>query len=878
MGKSPSDILLEMARMFDQATPEELQVIRDSIKDVPIWTPLPGPQTEAYNSKADVLFYGGAAGGAKMLDINTPMPTHSGWSLMGDIKAGDIVFSEVGLPIKVLQSHPVKQDPESYRIAFDDGTEIDACADHQWLTYDAKELGALTRLTSEWREARRRRRIPRGTGKRPDLAKRNSENRNSIKETPSGSIKTTREIFNTLRSGKRLNHSIPVSKALQLPSARLPIDPYLLGVWLGDGSTYGAKITSADSEIIKAFTDAGYEAKQYDKYTYGINGGFLVSLRLSGLLKNKHIPPVYLRASIDQRMEVLKGLMDTDGTANKAGSVSFTSTRNELADGVHELIMSLGWKARIIEGRAKLNGKDCGPVWSIKWTPSEYVFKLERKKDRQILATRRTTKFRYISRCDKIPSTPMRCLTVDNPTGLYLVGRSMVPTHNSDLLLGLALTAHRRSIVFRREATQLIGLEDRLLDEILKSRNGWNGQQSILRLPGRQIEMGSCKDPGNEQKYQGRAHDGKFFDELTHFTEAQFRFLSGWNRSTVPGQRCRVVGAGNPPIDADGRWVIDFWAPWLNDKHANPAIPGELRWFTTIDGKDTEVPNGTPFKHNGQLITPLSRTFIPSSLFDNPFLLRTGYLSQIQALPEPLRSQMLGDFKAGMTDSEWQVIPTAWVDSAMARWTEDGGRGKEMDSLGVDVARGGSDQTVISPRHGPWFARLLTFPGKETPDGATTAGLVVSVMRDGAPVHIDVVGWGSDAYGHLFSNEIQVIGINGAESKIIENERDKKTGQLKFRNYRAFLYWRMREALDPKHGDNLALPPDPELRADLCAAQWKLTTGGILIRDKDEIKEALGRSPDKGDAAVMALISTPKTKKRSKKNWRGEDLGSWISH
>jgi hypothetical protein len=422
----------------------------------------------------------------------------------------------------------------------------------------------------------------------------------------------------------------------------------------------------------------------------------------------------------------------------------------------------------------------------------------------------------------------------------------------------------------------LLGIQNRLLDEILKSRKNWNGQDDILRLPDRTIEFGSCNIVGDEQKYQGRPHDGIFPDEICHFLESQFRFLVGWLRTTTPGQRCRVVCTGNPPTDADGEWVIQYWGPWLDKNHPNPAKPGELRWYAVIDGVDTPVEDGKPFKHNGELITPQSRTFIPSHVEDNPFLMSTGYKAQLQSLPEPLRSQMLkGDFTAGKSDNVWQVIPTAWVEQAMDRWKPEGKIG-QMDSLGVDVARGGADKTQLAPRYGTWFDQLKSFPGSDTPNGQIVAGLIVSVVRDAAPIHIDIAGVGGSPFDFLKENNIQIEGINNAGTDRSKDQFDKASQQLKFKNNRAFLMWRFREALEPEKGENLALPPDSELKADLCAPRWKLTAQGIQIEDKEEVKKRIGRSPDKGEAVILASINTVKNKTRHQKNFRPTS-GTWRS-
>jgi hypothetical protein len=449
----------------------------------------------------------------------------------------------------------------------------------------------------------------------------------------------------------------------------------------------------------------------------------------------------------------------------------------------------------------------------------------------------------------------------------------------SDLILGAALTQHTESIIFRRQSVQLLGIQNRLLDGILKSRKNWNGQDDILRLPDRTIEFGSCNIAGDEIKYQGRSHSLKGFDEICHFTEAQFRFLIGWLRTTRPGERQRVICSGNPPTDAEGEWVTRYWAPWLDKNHPNPAKPGELRYFVRFPGddEDTEVASGDIIIRDGEEIRPQSRTFIPSHVEDNPFLMATGYKATLQALPEPLRSQMLkGDFWAGKQDNIWQVIPTAWVEAAMARWTPEGKKG-QMDSLGADVARGGSDKTILAPRYGNWYDKLKDFPGTDTPDGPIVAGLIVSTLRDAAPVHIDISGgYGGSPYDHLKENEYQVIGINNASTNYSENQLDRDTQQLKFKNNRAFFMWRFREALDPDKGDNIALPVDTELKADLCAPRWKLTAQGIQIELKDEVKKRIGRSPDKGDAVILASINTVKSNPKHKKNFR-KHAGSWRS-
>lgn len=428
----------------------------------------------------------------------------------------------------------------------------------------------------------------------------------------------------------------------------------------------------------------------------------------------------------------------------------------------------------------------------------------------------------------------------------------------TDLACGLALTQHRKVGFFRLHATELTGVLDRFT-EILGDRDGYNGRDGIWRTTrhdgvGVQIEFGSFPNVDDEKKYQGRPHDLLIFDEAANMREAAVRFLLGWLRTTVKTQRCRALLNFNPPTTAEGRWVVKFFAPWLERGHPNPAKAGELRWFATVDGEDLEVASPEPFEHQGETITPLSRTFIPSRIHDNPHLVGTGYMAQLQALPEPLRSQMLyGDFQAGMEDDPWQVIPTAWVEAAMDRWTRPLVLAP-MDAVGIDVARGGKDQTILARRHGMWFDVPLVYPGSATPDGPTLAGLVVAAQRDQAMLYIDVIGVGSSPYDFLNEMRMPVVGVNVSEAAL----RTDKSGRLRFRNQRSELWWRMRETLDPSANTGICLPKDPRLLADLCAPTWKLQAGTIAVASREDILATVGRSPDFASAYCLALLDFPK--------------------
>lgn len=421
----------------------------------------------------------------------------------------------------------------------------------------------------------------------------------------------------------------------------------------------------------------------------------------------------------------------------------------------------------------------------------------------------------------------------------------------SDLLLGASLTTHSRSIIYRREGKQVRAIIERS-HEIIGAAGSFNGSELIWRLAdGRMIEFGGAANMQNARRYQGRPHDLVAFDEATEIPEPVYRFLIGWNRTTDPDQHCRVLLTFNPPTTDEGRWILRYFAPWIDpDYHGTPAAPGELVWYAVIDSKEVEVGRGDeqPADHPNAK----SRTFIPARLEDNPHLQATGYAATLEAMPEPLRTQMrYGDFSVGLKDDIWQVIPRAWLKAAMDRWQPDGRAGQRCDTIGVDVARGGDDRTVIARRYGTWIADLEVYDGSDTPDGQSVAALVMQGYTDGATINVDVIGVGTSAYDHLADYGVSINAVNVAESSA---GYDHATQTFRFANKRAEIYWRLREALDPVTGDNLAIPPDQELLAELCSVRYEVRASGIQIESKDRIRERLGRSPDKADALTLALM------------------------
>lgn len=402
-------------------------------------------------------------GVSQALDILTE---NRGWIKVGDLVVGDRVYGTDGLPTRVTYVSPTHH-LRCFRFTFSDGSEVVADEEHQWTT---------THRYRPWANPRK-----------------NGSGNGGRRVTDTVSTLQVAESVNIPRPDgvREHNHSLPPQAAISGRHVGLPLDPYILGVWLGDGSAEAPLISKGAIDLEhfrREFESRGVGTRvvkhndrcEAFRFDIGGWGGSVGLLRDLGVYGNKHIPSQYSFASIGQRRDLLRGLMDTDGTVSRNGGnypyASYSSCSERLANDVWSLVRGLGYKATINNRPAKLNGRVTGTHYEVRFRAArgDGVFSLPRKNDllSESVSTRGTAI--KITACEEVTSVPTRCLQVDAPDSLFLVGRGFIPTHNTSLsamllLLHLAGPEHQyNSQLFsaaqsRDQAAVLFGLAARMV-------------------------------------------------------------------------------------------------------------------------------------------------------------------------------------------------------------------------------------------------------------------------------------------------------------------------------------------------------------------------------------------------------------------------------
>ena len=399
--------------------------------------------------KSNLVVVGARPAMGKALALDTPIPTPAGWTTMGELRVGDEVYDERGVPCRVDYTSPVFTDHDCYRLRFDDGSEIVADAGHRWLAHDHAAFTASC-AGEAW--------MPGMLGSR----------RRTVGAAPR--VVTTAEMLAEgvrTRGGGRPNWHVPVCGPLDGAEAELPADPYAFGCWLGDGSAASADITLDEEDaghFVAEFESRGYllgrrsglqwstDPRPEAASAEGGGARFRVlsgELRRAGLARGgpKRIPAVYLRASAKQRLELLQGLMDTNGTVpGDDRTVELRLSSRTLVDQVRELACSLGHVApppRRLE--ISLPGGRSSEAWLLRWAPLDPVFRLARKSARlddiRPGTPDRPRLWRQVVAVEHVATVPVRCIAVSAPSHLFLAGRTMIPTHNTSFALGIVANA-----------------------------------------------------------------------------------------------------------------------------------------------------------------------------------------------------------------------------------------------------------------------------------------------------------------------------------------------------------------------------------------------------------------------------------------------------
>lgn len=397
----------------------------------------------------------------KALALDTPVPTPTGWTTMGDLRPGDRVIGGDGRPCFVTWKSPVWADRDCYAVTTGDGERIVADGAHEWVARLARRRSVRVVETVELA--------------RPRLKKA------QILTAPNG---------------------------LVLPAADLPLDPYVFGVWLGDGNSDGPRITChpADIAIRDRFAAVGWPLRRLSEFSWTMTPDSYrrgtspakAALRATGALGDKHIPAAYLRANRVQRLALLQGLIDSDGHVMPNGQVEFVSTSRRLAEGVRELVNTLGAKAVLTEGRATIDGRDCGATYRVRFYLADAAHlprKAERCKDSSVASVRYVT----VERCESVATV---CIEVDSPDHTFLAGRTMLPTHNStrvarDFVLAALIDDPDRRVVVAS------------YNQSLANRNGRSIRRLIQGHPELGLQIAPDNGAANDWSISGR--DGGVF-------------------------------------------------------------------------------------------------------------------------------------------------------------------------------------------------------------------------------------------------------------------------------------------------------------------------------------------------------------------------------
>lgn len=607
-------------------------------------------QMEAFQSKATEIVYGGAAGGGKAVALDTPIPTPSGMIPMRDLRVGDYVYGSDGKPVQIIATSDVETPDECLEMVFDTGDRIVCDKRHLWVTWTAKERERLLKRSDEWRAKRRAGRASRAKellvkpSSSISILKRNAMPAN-VMTPPKPTPRTAEEVEQTLKVGVRTNHSTPVNAPVDNEERALPIDPYLFGLWLGDGYKHAPAICGLEEDVnvwMEKFSHmkhSVYRKRDYNRPFVAISFiGIKDVFKNLGVLYNKHIPLAYKTASYAQRLELLRGIMDTDGWAEKDGQCAIGFSDLTMINDTRELVTSLGFKASAIYTK-KTKAKD---AYRFVFMADVCVFGLSRKASLQKLSGhRQVNKMRYIVEANKVAGVPVKCIQVENEDGIYLVGNGHVVTHNSHLMRVAAISMAYdcpgiQIYLFRRNFPDLeknhihgeSGLLALMGDWFERKFVKYNASKHIFEFAnGSMIFLCHLASKRDLQNYQGAEIHMLLLDEATQFEEDEYRYL-----------RARVrLGGWRPPE----RWADRLPRVLMS---ANPGGVGHY-WIKSgfVDARPEMEIARMDSAEGGML-----RQYIPARLSDNPSM-DIDYASKLSGMGNP-------ELVKAWLDGDWNVV------------------------------------------------------------------------------------------------------------------------------------------------------------------------------------------------------------------------------
>ena len=621
----------------------------------------PHPKQKAF-LRTEVLecLFGGAAGGGKDFWVGTPILTSDGWSTMGDLRVGDLVFGEDGELVPVLAKSEVMQNP-CYEIEMTDGEVVVAGEGHYWNVANEKERANYQRTNPSWKAKRRASRKARGrnaseralaTGGRSKGTAEATSLNNSVRaeeareneERPSiwsyTTKLTTKEVFE-LQESERKRVTIPNGATLNSEDGwKSEIPPYTLGVWLGDGTTVSGYICCAESDMpsmIRELENDGWEnvrsasssmpRKEGGEVVHLLTGkssgglSLLQCLNKEGKLYDKSVPAWVHNASLADKEAFVSGFFDTDGyvDANR-GRIEFCLAREDMVRDVHSLLWSMGLSPTSVKHKKTTNQDPNfeGDAWRFELSQCPAtLFRLPRKRDRLVVNVKLKTKvnhneYRSIKSIKEVPTVDTQCIQVGNTSGLFRIGRTHLVTHNSDALLMAALqycdVPGYSAMIFRNTFADL-ALPGAIMDRAREWLGEypeviWSKQSNMAIFPsGARLTFGYLDGPDDHLRYKGAEAQFLGFDEMTEIREQHYRYLISRLRKPNAGPLSRV------PLRARGA--------------TNPA-PNWVRRYFVEEGMEQK------------------RLYVPCKFDENPFIDQKSYAESLDRLSAVDRARLKG--------------------------------------------------------------------------------------------------------------------------------------------------------------------------------------------------------------------------------------------